>query len=408
MNVIELDHVSKRYRLGEHHGTGTDLRETISKFGRRLRGAPPGPIRELWSLDDVSFAVEEGTAFGIIGSNGAGKSTLLKVVNTVTAPTTGTCRTRGRVGSLLEVGTGFHPELTGLENTYLNGAILGMTRRQVTSRLDDIIEFAGLERFMDTPVKRYSSGMYLRLGFAIAAHMEAEILLVDEVLAVGDADFQRRCLGKMDEVERSGRTVLFVSHNLDAIARLCATSLWLDNGRVRRIGPTEQVIGDYMRSAAPHSNGVAFEPDPSKSAQIVAVSLLDAHGTESVTLTTRAEAWITIDVVVNEAVPALDVCCLVGTRTGTGLIDELLSDQGPTAIGSPGRYRVACRLPAVLAPGEYVISVWLGTSYEEIEVHDDVLGFFVEGDDMGRKRRLIKLSTDWTTSRLDDHLGEPA
>ncbi|MGK2955517.1 MAG: ABC transporter ATP-binding protein [Solirubrobacterales bacterium] len=404
-HVIELDHVSKRYRLGEHHGTGTDLRETISKLGRRLRGAPPEPIRELWSLLDVSFAVEEGTAFGIVGSNGAGKSTLLKIVNTVTAPTTGVCRTRGRVGSLLEVGTGFHPELTGLENTYLNGAILGMTRRQVTSRLDQIIEFAGLERFMDTPVKRYSSGMYLRLGFAIAAHMEAEILLVDEVLAVGDADFQRRCLGKMDEVERSGRTVLFVSHNLDAIARLCATSLWLDNGRVRRIGPTEQVIGDYMRSAAPHSNGVAFEPNLSRSAQIVAVSLLDADGTESLTLTTRAEAWITIDIVVNEVVPALDVCCLVGTRTGTGLIDELLSDQGPTEIGTPGRYRVACRLPAVLAPGEYVISVWLGTAYEEIEAHDDVLGFFVEGDDMGRKRRLIKLSTDWTTSRLDDHLG---
>jgi ABC-type polysaccharide/polyol phosphate transport system ATPase subunit len=407
-HVIELDHVSKQYRLGEHHGTGTDLRETISKVGRRLRGAPSEPIRELWSLHDVSFAVEEGTAFGIVGSNGAGKSTLLKIVNTVTTPTAGICRTRGRVGSLLEVGTGFHPELTGLENTYLNGAILGMTRRHVRDRLDDIIEFAGLERFMDTPVKRYSSGMYLRLGFAIAAHMEAEILLVDEVLAVGDADFQRRCLGKMDEVERSGRTVLFVSHNLDAIARLCATSLWLDKGVVRRIGPTEQVIGDYMRSAAPHSNEVAFEPNPSSSAQIVAVSLLDADGTESVTLTTRAEAWITIDIVVNEAVPALDVCCLVGTRTGTGLIDELLSDQGPTEIGTPGRYRVACRLPAVLAPGEYVISVWLGTAYEEIEAHDDVLGFFVEGDDLGRKRRLIKLSTDWTTTRLDDHLGGPA
>lgn len=407
-HAIELDHVSKRYRLGEHHGTGTDLRETISKVGRRLRGAPPEPIRELWSLSDVSFFVEEGNAFGIIGSNGAGKSTLLKIVNTVTTPTTGTCRTRGRIGSLLEVGTGFHPELTGLENTYLNGAILGMTRGQVTSRLDEIIQFAGLERFMDTPVKRYSSGMYLRLGFAIAAHMEAEILLVDEVLAVGDADFQRRCLGKMDEVERSGRTVLFVSHNLDAIARLCATSVWLDKGQVRRIGPTEQVIGDYMRSAAPHSNGVTFKPNENKSAQVVAVSLLDAEGTESLSLTTRAEAWITIDVVVNEAVPALDVSCLVSTRTGTALIGELLSDHGPTEIGSPGRYRVACRLPAVLVPGEYVISVWLGTAYEEIELHDDVLGFFVEGDDMGRKRRLIKLSTDWTTTRLDDHLGGSA
>ena len=404
-HAIELDAVSKRYRLGEHHGSGTDLRETISKLGRRLRGTPPAAVRELWSLRDVSFSVDEGTAFGIIGSNGAGKSTLLKIVNTVTTPTAGTCRTRGRIGSLLEVGTGFHPELTGLENTYLNGAILGMTRRQVTSRLDEIIQFAGLERFMDTPVKRYSSGMYLRLGFAIAAHMESDILLVDEVLAVGDADFQRRCLGKMNEVERSGRTVLFVSHNLDAIARLCATSLWLDHGQVRRIGPSEEVIDEYMGSSAPRSSGVAFEPDPAKSAQIVAVSLLDDEGTENLTLTTRADAWITVDVVVNETVPALDVSCLVATRTGTALIGELLSDHAPPRISSPGRYRVACRLPPVLVPGEYVVSVWLGTAYEEIELHDDVLGFFVEGDDMGRKRRLVKLSTEWTTTRIDDHLS---
>jgi ABC-type polysaccharide/polyol phosphate transport system ATPase subunit len=403
-HAIELAAVSKRYRLGEHHGSGTDLRETISKLGRRLRGTPPKPVRELWSLRDVSFCVEEGTAFGIIGSNGAGKSTLLKIINTVTTPTAGMCRTRGRIGSLLEVGTGFHPELTGTENTYLNGAILGMTRRQVTSRLDEIIEFAGLERFMDTPVKRYSSGMYLRLGFAIAAHMESDILLVDEVLAVGDADFQRRCLGKMNEVERSGRTVLFVSHNLDAIARLCATSLWLDHGEVRRIGPSEEVIDEYMGSSAPHSSGVTFEPDPDKSAQIVAVSLLDDEGTESLTLTTRADAWITVDVEVNETVPALDVSCLVATRSGTALIDESLSDQGPTEICSPGRYRVACRLPPVFAPGEYVVSVWLGSVYEEIELHNEALGFFVEGDDMER-RRLIKLSSEWTTTRLDDHLS---
>ena len=160
-----------------------------------------------------------------------------------------------------------------------------------------------------------------------------------------------------------------------------------------------------MHSSAPHTNGVTLSPNASRSAQVVAVSLLDAEGTESPTLTTRAEAWITVDVVVNEVVPALDVCCLVTTRTGTALIDELLSDQGPTEIGSPGRYRVACRLPAVLVPGEYVVSVWLGTAYEEIEAQDDVLSFFVEGDDLGRKRRLIKLSTDWTTTRVDDHLS---
>ena len=199
-HVIEVDGLGKRYRLGEHHGAGGDLRETVSSLVARLRGRDTPEPAEFWSLRDVSFSVSEGEAIGIVGANGAGKSTLLKVINNITSPTEGECRTRGRIGSLLEVGTGFHRELTGRENTFLNGAILGMSRREVARRLDEIVDFAGLEAFMDTPVKRYSSGMYLRLGFAIAAHLDADILLVDEVLAVGDADFQRRCLGKMSEI----------------------------------------------------------------------------------------------------------------------------------------------------------------------------------------------------------------
>lgn len=402
--AIELDGVSKRYRLGQHHGTGTDLRETLSGALNRVRRLPPEPVADLWSLRDVTFSVQQGSSLGVIGANGAGKSTLLKVINNITTPTLGTSRTRGRVGSLLEVGTGFHQELTGRENTFLNGAILGMSRHEVKRRLDDIVEFAGLARFMDTPVKRYSSGMYLRLGFAIAAHMDAEILLVDEVLAVGDADFQRKCLGKMNEVERSGRTVLFVSHNLDAMTRLCTKSLWLDHGTVRQMGPTEQVVDAYMRSSAPQSRGVTLEADPAAAAQIVGVSLAHDDGTETTTLTTRASAWISFDVVVNDAPPGLDVSCLVATRSGTPLIGELLSDAGTLAISTPGRYRVGCHLPAVLVPGEYVISVWMGTAYETVQQLDDVLGFTVEGDDQGRKRRLVKLSTKWRTSRLDDHV----
>ena len=247
-NVIELDGVGKRYRLGEHHGAGSDLRETLARLAGRIRGRAPAPPSEIWSLREISVDVTTGQALGIIGANGAGKSTLLKVVSNITTPTEGECRTKGRIGSLLEVGTGFHAELTGIENTYLNGAILGMSRREVTRRLDDIVEFAGLERFMDTPVKRYSSGMYLRLGFSIAAHLEADILVVDEVLAVGDADFQRRCLGKMSEVEQSGRTVLFVSHNLEALSRLCPTAMWLERGQIRRVGPSKEVIDEYTVS----------------------------------------------------------------------------------------------------------------------------------------------------------------
>ena len=249
--MIELDGVGKRYRLGEHHGTGTDLRETLARLAGRLRGRPSGRRRARSGRCATSRSPStKASALGIIGANGAGKSTLLKVINNITTPTEGRCRTRGRIGSLLEVGTGFHGELTGLENTYLNGAILGMTRREVRRRLDEIVEFAGLEQFMDTPVKRYSSGMYLRLGFAIAAHMEADILLVDEVLAVGDAEFQRRCLGKMNEVEQSGRTVLFVSHNMDAMARLCPTSIWLDKGRSAAAGRRREIIAEYTRTSA--------------------------------------------------------------------------------------------------------------------------------------------------------------
>jgi lipopolysaccharide transport system ATP-binding protein len=401
-NVIELQSVGKRYRLGEHHGQGADLRDSIGRLVRRMRGAPRREVREIWSLRDVSFEVDEGSALGIIGSNGAGKSTLLKVINGITTPTEGRSRTRGRVGSLLEVGTGFHGELTGVENTYLNGAILGMTKREVRARLDEIVAFSGLERFMDTPVKRYSSGMYLRLGFAIAAHMEAEILLVDEVLAVGDVEFQRRCLGKMDEVERSGRTVLFVSHNMDAMARLCTTTMWLDKGRVRRIGPTAEVIEDYMRSTAAESTAISIDVDPDVPAQVVGVALVDEDGHPQSVLTTRATGWIRIDVAVNEAIAGLDVSCLVLTRSGVGILEEALSDRVPTAMATPGRYRLQCELPPILTPGEYVISIWLGTAYENMELHDAVVAFSVEGDDLGRLQRLVKLGTNWTMARTDE------
>ena len=238
--VISIENVSKSYRLGTI-GSGT-LREDLQSWWHRVRGQPDPNRRldqahlaieghTLWALQDVSLAVEQGEVLGIIGRNGAGKSTLLKILSRVTAPTSGRIRVKGRVASLLEVGTGFHPELTGGENVFLNGAILGMTKAEVARKFDEIVAFSEIEDFIDTPVKRYSSGMYVRLAFAVAAHLDPEILVVDEVLAVGDAGFQKRCLGKMGDVAKSGRTVLFVSHNMPSILNLCTRAIWMGNGQ---------------------------------------------------------------------------------------------------------------------------------------------------------------------------------
>jgi lipopolysaccharide transport system ATP-binding protein len=206
----------------------------------------------IWALNDVSFEVNEGEVLGIIGKNGAGKSTLLKILSRITEPTSGSAEFDGRLSSLLEVGTGFHPELTGRENIFLNGAILGMRKREIEVKFDEIVKFAEIEKFIDTPVKRYSSGMYVRLAFAVAAHLEPEILLVDEVLAVGDIAFQKKCMGKMGEVARGGRTVLFVSHNMGAIRNLCGSAIWLDNGRIVKKGATDEVVRDYEENQIKH------------------------------------------------------------------------------------------------------------------------------------------------------------
>lgn len=261
MTAIRVDSLWKQYRYGQL-GYGT-LRHDLQSWwaGRRGRSDPNAKLHSgrsrregagsegrFWALTDVSFDVERGDVVGIVGANGAGKSTLLKIMSRVTCPTNGTIRLRGRLASLLEVGTGFHPELTGRENVFLNGVILGMTRSEVQRKFDEIVCFSGLERFIDTPVKRFSSGMYVRLAFSVAAHLEPEILVVDEVLAVGDAEFQKRCLGKLQTVARDGRTVIFVSHNVASVAALCRKGLWLDAGRLRLSGPVEEVLDRYLAS----------------------------------------------------------------------------------------------------------------------------------------------------------------
>jgi lipopolysaccharide transport system ATP-binding protein len=267
--VISVNDISKVYRLGAINRR--TLADEIAYGWLKLRGKDPvahmgklGMRRaarnpEFWALRGVSFTVQQGDVLGIVGHNGAGKSTLLKILTRITEPTAGTAALCGRVGSLLEIGTGFHPELTGRENVFMNGTILGMKRREIAAKFDEIVAFSEIEQFIDTPVKRYSSGMYVRLAFAVAAHLEPEILLVDEVLAVGDAAFQKKCLGKMGDVARKGRTVLFVSHNIGAVESLCPEVLWLEGGRVRRKGAADEICTAYLREVSQPENNVIPE-----------------------------------------------------------------------------------------------------------------------------------------------------
>ena len=281
--TIEVDGLGKRYRIGQlQSGYGT-LRDSLAHAGRRLLGREHRQrYEEIWALKDVSFSVNQGEVLGIIGRNGAGKSTLLKLLTQITTPTTGQAVIRGRVGSLLEVGTGFHPELTGRENIYLNGAILGMGRREITKKLPEIVDFAGVATFLDTPVKRYSSGMYVRLAFSVAAHLEPEILLVDEVLSVGDAEFQKRSLGRMEEFSRSGRTVVFVSHQMPAVARLCDRAILLDGGQIAHDGQSDEVVAQYLQSVSGTPSRRVWpdlETAPGgKYARLREVRVVDEHG----------------------------------------------------------------------------------------------------------------------------------
>lgn len=271
--VIKVENLSKAYQIGQI-GTGTISRDLerfwmtkimgkedpFLKIGEANDRAVKGTSDIVWSLRDINFEINQGDAVGIIGKNGAGKSTLLKLLSRVTGPTTGNIKVKGRIASLLEVGTGFHPELTGRENIYLNGAILGMRKKEITRKLDEIIDFSGVERYIDTPVKRYSSGMYVRLAFAVAAHLESEILIVDEVLAVGDAEFQKKCLGKMQDISSGeGRTVLFVSHNMSAVSRLCNKGILINNGMIGKTGDIDPVIEDYLKIAIGGSAHVVWD-----------------------------------------------------------------------------------------------------------------------------------------------------
>lgn len=373
--AIEVSGLSKRYVI-EHESRHDNLRDTLHhearKLWRRLRWGTSFEREEFWALRDVAFSVQPGEAVGIIGRNGAGKSTLLKILSRITEPTSGSIKLRGRVASLLEVGTGFHPDLTGRENIYLNGAILGMSRAEIRAKFDEIVAFAEIERFLDTPVKRYSSGMYVRLAFAVAAHLEPEILIVDEVLAVGDVQFRKKCMGKLRDVTRnSGRTVLFVSHDMSAISALTERCLLLKSGETRFFGPTEQAVGIYLGSGGPDATDYTATK-PLGSLPRIAAARIAASETPGVQAATKP---MSIELDLEFPAPCAQACLsfqIVNQYDQPATHLWLYGPDRPFGQQA-GRVRLRCHLPAVhLNVGHYTLKVYFseppgGRSFEILE-----------------------------------------
>ncbi len=368
--AIEVESVGKRYWLGTGHhedSLGRKIDRLVkTPFRRALRGRAPdaaGESEEFWALRDISFELPKGEILGLIGANGSGKSTLLKMLSNITPPTEGRITLRGRVGTLLEVGTGFHPELTGRENVYLNGAILGMRRQEIDALFDEIVDFSGIDQFLDTPVKRYSSGMFVRLAFAVAAHLDTEILLVDEVLAVGDTEFQRKCLGKIDDVARGGRTIIFVSHNLTAVQRLCTRSIWLEKGTMVDSGPTHKVVGDYLKKVGPRQVGgtATIPPDAQRvgsgEALLTRATMTGSDGTRLDRLELGQPFTVGLSFDVRKPIEDAVVEIGIDTADGTRLATSLSTDDGPALALAPGEHELSADLDLTLLPGELTITV---------------------------------------------------
>jgi lipopolysaccharide transport system ATP-binding protein len=369
--AIHVEKLSKQYQIGERERY-LALRDVLAESLRApLRwwggGNGHGAQRNghIWSLRDVSFEVKEGEAIGIIGRNGAGKTTLLKILARVTRPTTGYAEVRGRIGSLLEVGTGFHPELTGRENIYLNGAILGMSKREIERKFDEMVDFSGVAKFIDTPLKHYSSGMQMRLAFSVAAHLEPEIMLVDEVLAVGDLEFQKKCMGKMEEVARHGRTVLFVSHNMGAIRRLCTRGIWLDGGQVQKIGTADECVDAYSASVEAMAEDGAGVFDMctrddrvgTGKVRFTAIRMLDREGVARASFEFGEPLRMEFDLQASEVAKSCYVGVSILASDGTNLLSSHHSDSAQVRELAAGqKYRLACAYDAnVLKPGIYTL-----------------------------------------------------
>lgn len=413
-SAIVVDTVSKQYAIGRARQT-TMLREAIVNWLRRPWGEWRDKKETIWALKDVSFKVERGEVLGIVGRNGAGKSTLLKILTKITYPTSGTVNMTGRIGSLLEVGTGFHEELTGRENIYLNGSILGMKKREIDRKLEEIVEFSGVARFLDTPIKFYSSGMRLRLGFAVAAHLDTEVLLVDEVLAVGDAEFQRRCLKKMENLHHSGRTVVFVSHNTSAVENLCPRTLWIDQGRIRRDGESQRVVREYLQHFAGTQRAGADlaqfeEREGTGEVRFTGIEFVGASGEAKPII--RSGDSLTIRLHYRAKYRVSDPQFGISLRTASGTLVTVMSTAGtgfriPDLPPGDGHCEVMCDAMNLTA-GRYTVSLWAtgphhfnsakscwdvleNCSVLEVEPSD----FYKSGVRVGREYGLVLLGCKW-------------
>jgi lipopolysaccharide transport system ATP-binding protein len=367
------------------------------------------------ALDDVSFDVQRGETLGIIGRNGAGKSTLLKILSRITDPTSGSLKLKGRVASLLEVGTGFHPELTGRENVFLNGAVLGMTKAEIVRRFDEIVAFSGVEKFIDTPVKRYSSGMYVRLAFGVAAHLEPEILIVDEVLAVGDAEFQKKCLGKMAEVGREGRTILFVSHNMGAILHLCSRAILLEDAKKFADGDVSDVVNVYLNKTAEHCNVSYRCPmPPNNRAWIEESHLLDPEGRPAEKLLMTSPLTVVCELRIS-APSRYSLSIQIKELNGSAVFHCPNGDANFALPDQPGKYRITTLLPPLrLYPGQYLLQLTLctgsGQHFEHLHIVES-LGFESEQDyalcarPLGRHAGIVYSQAEWRCESASDKVA---
>ncbi|HEV3004669.1 MAG TPA: ABC transporter ATP-binding protein [Pirellulales bacterium] len=418
--AIRIEGVSKRFRI---HSAGPrphyrTLREEFSRLAlkacQRLKGAVADGETDFWALRDVTFDVPRGEVVGVVGRNGAGKSTLLKIVSRITRPTAGTVQIRGRVGSLLEVGTGFHPELTGRENIFLNGAILGMTHREIVRKFDAIVDFAGTETFLDSPVKHYSSGMYMRLAFAVAAQLDPEVLLIDEVLAVGDGAFQAKCLGKMGDLATQGRTILFVSHNLAAVRSLCKTAVWLDQGRIVQQGATSDVVGGYIDSGerlASQRTWNSPETAPgNERIRVRSVRIVPALGDPLAAITTATPITFEFECWNFLAGAEINLNLVLHNLEGVCIFNSI----SPAVTLPAGLFRSECALPGdLLNDGVYSIRL--------VVVKDQVSGLLdlpnlamfevheaeVRARWFGKHIGAVRPRLDWTTRPIEQLPGQP-
>lgn len=410
MNAVEISNISKRYRIGHQAGNAT-LRDSITSGARKIiRRESRTSTEDFWALKDINFTIPQGQRIGIIGRNGAGKSTLLKIISRITTPTTGEGKLHGRVASLLEVGTGFHPELSGRENIYLNGAILGMTRKEIQKKFDEIVTFSEIEKFLDTPVKRYSSGMYVRLAFAVAAHLDSDIFIVDEVLAVGDAQFQKKCLGKMQDVASKGRTVIFVSHNLPSIRSLCSRAILLQGGKIQSDGTTHNVLEKYIGRGGlvPSRLWEPLDAPKNTTTRIDGVRVCDSKGVTLQSVTTDDEFQVEINYEVVKDLSAVGLTVLVA-NSDREMVFSSINNHEKDWYGKPmptGKFMSRCTVPSkFLNDGEHTISlIFFGKNFSDAITIEDALRIFIEdgkyvrgdfyGDYQGATRPLLSWKTN--------------